>query len=247
MRSMFIASALSLALTSSTTLSSPAITKIETIGSTGLQGFVTTPYLKPGVPKEYWIYGPWVNWASKITLGGVAMGKLADGDKMVKVLLVVPSSTPRGVKQLKLTISCPPWPVNFDCTPVTLTRDVMVLGAGSVSKVDPNADVPLNTPVNLVVYGTNMMNAAIIKSKSSFSGAMYTERTSASFKVTGTTASCGSAILMIGDQAEGGDMYPYGTLLVKTNQACGYVPPPRPMTGGCPPGTSYSIATKSCQ
>ena len=246
MKSILIAGALSLSLTTSTTVAVPSITKIETIGSTGLQGFVTTPYLKPGVPKTYWIYGPWLDYAQTIWLNGVRMGKLGTGDKMVKVMLVVPAGTPRGMQQLKVTIDCG-FALLLDCKSVALTRNVMVLGSGTVTSVTPNVDVPLNTPVNLVVSGTNMMNTAIIKSKSSFNGAMYTERTSSSFKVTGTTASCGSAILMIGDQAEGGDMYPYGTLLVKTNQACGYVPPPRTMTGGCPAGTSYNTTTKTCQ
>jgi len=246
MKSILIAGALSLSLTSSTTLSIPAITRIETVGSTGLQGSVTVPYLKPGVPKTYWIYGPWLDYAQTIWLNGVRMGKLGTADKMVKVMLVVPESTPRGLQQLKITIDCG-FALLLDCKSVALTRNVMVLGSGTVTSVTPNVDVPLNTPVNLVVSGTNMMNAGIIKSKSSFNAAMYSERSSGSFKVTGTTASCGSAIVMVGDQAEGGDMYPYGTLLVKTNQACGYVPPPRTMTGGCPAGTSYNTTTKTCQ
>ena len=246
MRPMFFASALSLVLTSSTTTSAPAITKIETVGSTGLQGSVTTPYLKPGVPKTYWIHGPWLDYTQNVYLNNVRMGVLGREDKMVKVQLLVPPGTSRGTVQMKVTIDCG-FALALGCKSVMLTRNVMVLGSGTVTSVAPNEGVALNQPVNLVISGTNMQNAGVIEKKSSFDAAMYSERTSTSFKVTGTTASCGSAIVMVGDQAEGGDVYPYGTLLVKTTQACGYQPPPRTISGGCPAGTSWNNTLKTCQ
>jgi hypothetical protein len=174
------------------------------------------------------------------------MGILGRADKMVKVLLLVPPSTSRGMVQMKVTIDCG-FALALGCKSVMLTRNVMVLGSGTVTSVAPSEGVPLNQPVNLVISGTNMQNAGVIEKKSSFDAAMYSERTSTSFKVTGTTTSCGSAIVMVGDQAEGGDVYPYGTLLVKTNQACGYQPPPRTLNGGCPAGTTWNNTIKQCQ
>ena len=246
MRSIFVAGALSLSLTSSSMMLPPAITKIETVGSTGLQGSVTVPYLKPGIPKTYWIYGPWLDYTQNVYLNNVRMGILGREDKMVKAQLLVPFGTSRGMVQMKVTIDCG-FAMALGCKSVMLTRNVMVLGSGTVTSVAPNQGVPLNQPVNLVISGTNMQNAGVIEKKSSFDAAMYSERTSTSFKVTGTTASCGSAIVMVGDQAEGGDVYPYGTVLVKTNQACGYTPPASTFSGGCPAGTSWNNTLKTCQ
>jgi hypothetical protein len=233
------------ASTNPTALATPAITKIETIGATGLQGFVTTPYLKPGVSKEYWIYGPWLDHADRITLNGVAMTKLGTADKMVKAKLVVPGSTPRGKQTLRITISC--WFTIGDCREVTLTRDVMILRSGWVGSVTPNVDITPNQPVTLTISGSNLQNADVIETRSMFKAVSISSRTSTSFKMTGTTSTCGTAVIIVGDEAEGGDVYPYGTLSVKTNATCSYVPPPKIMSSGCPAGQYWDNNTKTCK
>jgi hypothetical protein len=123
----------------------------------------------------------------------------------------------------------------------------MILRSGTVTSVTPNDGIVPNQPVTLTIKGSNLQNATILKMKSMFSSAMLSERTSTSFKSTGTTSACGTAVVIVGDEAEGGDVYPYGTLSVKTNATCGYVPPPRTMSSGCPAGQYWDNTSKTCK
>ena len=53
MRSLALIGTASLSIfTASMTMSAPAINRIETVGSTNLQGRVGTPFLMPGIAKD---------------------------------------------------------------------------------------------------------------------------------------------------------------------------------------------------
>ena len=256
MRAMFLASAVSMTIMSGATLAVPSITRIETITASGHQSPVNTPFLKPAVPKEYWIFGNRVNDVSKVTLGGVEMGVLEKKTSMIRVLLLVPPNTARGLKELKLTftkLDCPfyipnPFTPPPNCPDFVLKRNVMVLRAGTVTGVNPSTGVTPNQSVTLKFTGTNLQNATVLRSKSMFITTSLSNRLSGSFDATGTTSVCGKAVVMVGDEAEGGDVYPYGTLLVGTNATCAYQPVPRPASGStCPPGQYWDVNAKVCK
>lgn len=248
--------ALAAVMTVSSAATTPTITRIDTMGYTGLKGYVNTPYLKPGVPKEYWIYGNRVNDAKRVTLAGTPVGVLERGSNMLKVFLLVPPGTSRGMKALKLTfdpLSCPfyipnPFTSPPNCPDFHLTRDVMVLRAGTVSSVSPNVGITPNQQVTLTFSGSNLQNATIIQKISMFKAVSVAERNSGSLKVKATTSTCGVAVAIIGDEAEGGEMYPYGTLNVRTTATCPYQPPPNVLGGSpCPPGQYWDVAAQSCK
>ena len=254
MRAMFLMSGVSMTLMSGATLAVPSITRIETITSSGHQSPVSTPFLKPAVPKEYWIFGNRVGDVSKVTLGGVEMGVLEKQSSVIRVLLLVSPNTARGIKELKLTftkLDCPIIYNPFDppsCPDFVLKRNVMVLRAGTVTGVSPNSGVTPNQSVTLRFSGSNLQNATVLRSKSMFITTALSNRLSGSFDATGTTSVCGKAVVMVGDEAEGGDVYPYGTLLVGTNATCAYQPVPRPASGStCPPGQYWDVNAKVCK
>lgn len=226
------------------------------MGVTGLKGFVNTPYLKPGVPKEYWIYGNRVNDAKRVTLAGTSVTILERGSNMLKVFLLVPQGTSRGTRVLRLTfnpLNCPfyiPNPITPapNCPDFHLTRDVMVLRTGTISGVIPNSGITPNAPDTLTFSGSNLQNATIIERRSMFRAVSVLDRGATSLVVRATASTCGVAVVMVGDEAEGGEMYPYGTLNVRTNATCPYQPPPSSIGASrCPSGQYWDAATSSCR
>ena len=256
MRSLFFAGAVSMAFMSPASFANPTITRIETITASGHQSPVNTPFLKPAVPKEYWIFGNRVNDVSKVTLGGVEMGVLERKTSQIRVLLLVPPNTSRGTKELRLTftkLDCPfyipnpftPPPV---CPDFTLKRDLMVLRTGTVTGVTPADGITPNQSVTLKFSGTNLQNATVLRSKSMFITTSLANRLAGSFDATGVTSVCGKALIVVGDEAEGGDLYPYGTMLVGTNKTCPYQPVPSTVSASrCPPGQYWDEALKTCK
>jgi hypothetical protein len=240
--------------TASMTMTGPAINRIETVGSPNLQGRVGTPFLMPGIAKDYWIYGPWLDYTSKVTLAGVVqtkenIGWPAQYAPGVKVHLKVPSGTSRGIRKLRITIGCNGMDLVSDCVNKTFERDLMVLQSGFVNTVAPSTGIPVNQQVTLTIAGSNLSHAGIIRNRTMFVGTSTSNKLDGSFQMTGYTSQCGTAVIMVGDEAEGGDVYPYGSVSVKTTATCGYTPPPTTLRSGsgCPTGQTFNTQTGVCQ
>src|SRR5688572_14066399 len=174
MRKLALAGMASLAFVSSSApLAPPSITRIETVGYTNLQGPVSTPYLKPGVPKEYWIQGPWLDHVNAVRIDNVSQARLGtkdlgNGIGQIHVRLSVPSTTTRGVKPLQVHIDCGVFGVSgfgmqvSDCRTGWHVRDLMVLQTGTVSTVTPDANLIMNQRDTFVVNGSGLNNAGVI-------------------------------------------------------------------------------------
>ena len=231
----------------------PRIKRIETVNASNLQAPVTTPYVAPGQAKEYWIYGPWVDWADAVMLGGVPQTILekkplfnSDG-ALLRVRLKVPDGAARGQIDLAVHVNCTLAPFT-DCATGNLTRKVQVLRVGTVSGISPNTGVVAGTPTPFTVSGTGMDVATIYAWRTTMTNTSIQSRTSTTLAFTGAPH-CGSSTVVIRDMAEGGDFYPYsGVATVSSSTQCGYQPPPKTMTtGSCPVGQVWDPNTKTCK
>lgn len=231
----------------------PAIKRIETVSATNLQAPVSIPYVAPGQSKEYFFYGPWLDNVDKVTFLGTSQAILekksflgTDG-ALVRVRLTAPAGTSRGERDLTLHIGCPPIPFT-DCVTGNITRKAMVLRVGTVSLITPSSGVVAGTPTQFIIYGTGLDVATFVKNKTLMTSTTMQSRTSTSFSFTGTPV-CGSSVVMLRDQAEGGDFYPYsGVATVSSSTQCGYQAPASTMSGpgSCPKGQVYNATSKTC-
>ncbi len=229
----------------------PGIKRIETINASNLQAPVTTPYVAPGQSKEYWIYGPWVDFTDHVTFLGTNQTIIekktlfnSDGG-LLRVRLSAPSGTTRGERDITIHIACPIVPFT-DCASGNHTRKGMVLRVGAVNRIDPSTNVTAGQVTAFTVYGTGL-EVASLHPKTLITNTTVSERTATTLKFTGT-AGCGSAVVLLRDAAEGGDVFPYtGTMTVTTTSQCGYQPVSRPLTAvSCPTGQTYDPNTKTC-
>ena len=229
----------------------PAIKRIETANFSNLQAAVGTPYIAPGKSKEYFIYGPWMDYVDKVTFLGasqtiVEKKALWNGDGgLLRVKLSAPAGTSRGLRAMTVHTSCPPVPFT-DCQERTITRNVMVLRVGALSQITPNSNLAKGQATSFTITGTGLDVAVVFPFRTMLSNTSDPVRTATTFQFTGTPMSCGTNVVLLRDEAEGGDFYPYtGGLSVATTATCAYQPPPVPSTF-CATGTVYDPVTKTC-
>ena len=231
----------------------PSLDRFETVGATNLQARVGTPFVAPGKVKEYFIYGQWLDWASSVTLDGVPQTIVekkalfnSDGS-LLRVKLTAPPGTPRGIRTLVVRVGCPPIPFT-DCRNVTFSRNVMVLRVGSISSITPSSGVTATQVSPFTVSGSGL-DVAALHFRTHIKASGTPTRSAGTFGFSGTPM-CGSNVVMLRDEAEGGDVYPYtGTLNVQTSTQCGYQPQTRTMgTPGtiCPANQTFNTSTNSC-
>jgi len=251
MRSVFVITMAAAAVASAAPKAPPSLNRFETVGATNLQARVGTAYVAPGKVKEYFIYGQWMDWASSVTLDGVPQTIVekkalfnADG-ALLRVKLTVPPGTTRGIRPLVVRVSCPPIPFT-DCKNVSFTRDVMVLRVGSVTSITPSSGVTATQATGFTVSGSGL-DVATLHFRTQIRASGTTTRTAATFGFSGTPV-CGMNVVMLRDEAEGGDVYPYtGVLNVYTTTQCGYQPPPTTFKSvSCPTGQVYDAGSKTC-
>jgi hypothetical protein len=230
----------------------PGIKRFETVGATNLVAPVGTPFVAPGKVKEYSIYGPWLDYAKSVTLDGIPQTVLekkalwnADG-ALLRVKLTAPPGTSRGLHDLVVKIECPAVPFT-DCRNGNLTRRIMVLRVGTITTIGPSGNIPAAQVFPFNVSGTGLDVASLhFRTTIKPTGAAPV-RSAGTFVFTGIPV-CGMNVVILRDQAEGGDVYPYtGVLNVYTTTACGYQPV-APVNSGssCPAGKVYNTTTKTC-
>jgi hypothetical protein len=251
MRSILIAGAAAGTLLGVVRFEDPAVKRIETVNFSNLMAPVGTPYIAPGKSKDYYFYGPWVDWADKVTFLGASQTIVEKRpfvtatEGLLRVRLTAPSGTSRGQRDLTIHISCGIGALG-GCKEGNLIRKAMVLRVGAASAITPNTDVTVGQPTSFTVTGTGLDVASIFVFRTGLSNTATTSRSANVFHFTGTANGCGSNIVLLRDEAEGGDFYPFiGALGVATSTTCGYTPPPKVMTS-CASGTVYDATTKTC-
>jgi hypothetical protein len=252
MRSVFAITMLAAAVAAAAPTLPPSLSRFETVGATNLQARVGTPYVAPGKVKEYFIYGQWMDWASSVTLDGIPQTIVekkalfnSDGG-LLRVKLTVPPGTDRGIRTLVVRVGCPPIPFT-DCRNVTFSRNVMVLRVGSVSSITPSSGVTATQSFPFNVSGSGL-DVAALHFRTHIRASGTPMRSASTFGFTGTPV-CGMNVVMLRDEAEGGDVYPYsGVLNVYTTTQCGYQAPPRigSPSSGCPAGQTFNTTTQTC-
>lgn len=202
----------------------PRVNRAETINFANLMSSVGTIYVAPGKTKEYYLYGPWLDFASKVTLLGSTQQIVekrtlfnADGG-LLRVKLT--GSGGRGITTAVITISCPPIPFT-DCAPSTTFR-VMVLGVGTVSSIDPADNVAPSATRSFRVRGSGLDNSTVFLFRTDLKNVAVQGNSGGTLDFTGTTSSCGTNRVIVRDVAEGGDFYPFpGGLDIHLSTACG--------------------------
>jgi hypothetical protein len=229
----------------------PAVRRIETVNFSNLMAPVGTPYVAPGQAKEYYFYGPWVDWADKVTFLGATQTIVEKRpfvtatEGLLRVRLSAPSGTGRGLHDLTIHISCGLGAM-AGCKEGNLVRKAMVLRVGTLSSITPNSGVTVDQPTSFTIAGTGLDVASVFVFRTALANTSTTSRTSTLFHFIGTPKGCGTNVVLLRDEAEGGDFYPYtGALNVTTTSTCGYTPPPKVMTT-CASGTVYNATTKTC-
>jgi hypothetical protein len=222
----------------------PAIKRVETVNFANLMSTVGTPYVAPGKTKEYYIYGPWLDYTSEVRFLNATqtiVEKKATWDDDGALLRVkLTGSGERGIKTATIRISCPTVPLTGiiigDCRNVTLNLNVMVLSSGTVTRIDPDTVEPQSrNPFH--VYGTNLANATVFEFRTDLKAIDDVSGTTSQLNFTGTSSTCGTNRVMIRDKAEGGDFYPFGGVDVRLTKPCGYTGVSSGMIlGGSSPG-----------
>lgn len=249
--SLLLATAVTATLFAASHRAPPGIKRIETVNFSNLQAPVNKPFLAPGKSKEYFIYGPWMDYADKVTFLGATQEILEkkplfnDDGGLLRVRLTAPAATSRGERDVTIHIGCPLIPFT-DCTTKNLTRSVMVLRVGTLSQITPNSNLTLGQASPFMITGTGLEVATVFTFRTMVTNTSIASRSPGSFTFTGTPSSCGTNVVMLRDQAEGGDFYPYaGTLTVSTTATCTMQPAPRALIS-CPTGTNYDATSKTC-
>jgi len=207
------------------TAETPRVIRVETRNAANQWAPVSTPYVAPGHEKEYVIYGPWVDYADKVTFANVAQvivekkALLTSDAGVLRVRLTAPASAPRGVRELTIHITCPAIPFT-DCVTGNLTQKVMVLRVGTVTRIEPAIGVVAGAPTEFVVFGTGL-DVAALHPKVPAVAPRSVRRTESTFRFTATMP-CGTSAILLRDEAEGGDVYPYvGNPTVASKGNCG--------------------------
>jgi len=251
MRAMLIAGAVAGTLLGVVPFADPAVRRIETVNFSNLMAPVGTPFVAPGQSKEYYIYGPWVDWADKVTFLGATQTIIEKRpfvtatEGLLRVRLFAPSGTSRGLRDVTIHISCGIGAL-AGCKEGNLLRKAMVLRVGTVSSITPNSGVTVDQPTSFSVTGTGLDVASIFVFRTALANTATTSRAPTLFQFTGTPKGCGTNVVLLRDEAEGGDFYPYnGAPNVLTSTTCGYTAPPKVLTT-CANGTVYNATTKTC-
>ena len=207
-------------------LEAPKAKRFETINFANLMAPVGTPYVAPGKTKEYYVYGPWVDFADSVTFRGARQiiverrGAGADGG-LLRVKLT--GSGARGRSNATIKIKCPPIPFT-DCVNGNITFPVMVLGVGTLTRIDPDT-VDANSRRTFRIDGTGLDNATVFLFRTDLKAIADESNSATRLTFTATSTGCGTNRVRVRDVAEGGDFYPFpGGLDVRLTTSCGYVP-----------------------
>ena len=209
--------------------------RFETVNFANLMAPVTRAYVAPGKTKEYNIYGPWIELATKVTLNGVAqeiVGRqpfATAKEGLLRVKLTGATGAPRGTQALIINIVCPPL---VGCAPVQATQ-VMVLGVGTLIGITPNNNVAVNQPVPFTITGQGLDNSTVFLFRTDLRAVNVTGNSPGTLSFTGSTAACGTNRVRVRDVAEGGDFYPFpGGLDIDLATSCGVRPGSGSSIGG---------------
>jgi hypothetical protein len=223
-RTIAVALTVAISLIESRRGNAPAVRRIETINAANLMAPVGTPFVAPGQPKEYVFFGPWVDYADTVKFMGATQAVLekralyTDDGGMLRVRLSAPANTSRGPRDVTIHVACPPVPFT-DCRNGTLSRRVMVLRVGSVTKIEPSSGVTPAQPTEFTIHGVGL-EVADLHARTPLTSPTLGERTPVRLKFTASIG-CGTVAVLLRDEAEGGDVYPYiGHVTVSTTGRC---------------------------
>jgi hypothetical protein len=220
---------------------SPRVKRIETVNFANLMAPADTVYIAPGKVKEFRLYGPWLDWTSKVTLLNVSQTILekrptfnSDGG-LLRLNISAPSSASPGVTVAIVNIGCPPVPV--DCAPV-ITFPVRIVRVGTATAITPNTNVPAGERINFTITGTNLNTATIFAFRTGLKNVTNVVPGANTLRFSALTTSCGTNRVHVRDAGEGGDFFPYpGGLDVRLDSACGVARIATGMvSGGTAPG-----------
>ncbi len=218
----------------------PGIRRIETVNFANLMAPVTRPYVAPGKTKEYYIYGPWLDYADRVSFLGtvqtIVEKRTVGGDDGGLLRVKLTGAGERGLKTATIRIACPMIPFT-DCVSGNVTFQVMVLGVGTLTRIDPDT-VDANDRETFTVYGTGLDNAKVFEFRSDLTGIANQANNETWLRFDASSTACGTNRVRVRDVAEGGDFYPFpGGLDVRLTKACGYTPISSGITvGGSAPG-----------
>ena len=149
--------------------------------------------------------GPWMDYVtSATTSNGVSARNIEHADKQVTMILDASASAARGDMNLRLNITCPPFPINFDCGSSALLK-VKIFETGPINTIQPSGIVPPNSVITFDLTGEAMGVAKLNARLLSLSGASVLSRTPTSIKVKGKTPSCGYVDVALTDEAGDGE------------------------------------------
>jgi hypothetical protein len=200
----------------------PRIKRKETVNFSNLVAPVDTVYVAPGKTKEYTLYGPWLDFASKVTFMGadqpiterVPMPFTSDAAR-IKVKMT--GSGSRALRTATITILCPPF---TDCQP-SLSFPVRVLSTGTLTSITPADGVAGNAYGHFHIIGTNLDNATVFLFRTNLSAVGNITNSATTLDFDARTSSCGTNRVIVRDAAEGGDFYPFpGGLDVRLSTTC---------------------------
>lgn len=223
----------------SSALESPRIKRIETVNFSNLMAPTDTVFIAPGKVKEFRLYGPWLDWTTKVTLLNIEQGILekrptfnSDGGLLRLNIAAVPTASP-GVAIAVVNIGCPPFP--SDCAPV-ITFPVRIVRVGTATTITPNTNVPAGERLDFTITGTNLSTATIFEFRTALKNPTNVVATANTLRFSALTTSCGTNRVHVRDRSVGGDYYPFpGGLDVRLDSACGVA---RIATGGLSSGGS---------
>ena len=215
--------------------------RFETTNFSNLKAPVTRPYVAPGKTKEYYIYGKWVELATKVTLNNVQqviVGRqpfATSTEGLLRVNLTVPAGTARGIQAAIVHIACPY--MLPGCAPA-LPFQVQVLRVGTATSITPNANLPVSQMGRFTITGVGLDDATVFLFRTNLTAVSNITNTASTLSFNGFTATCGSNLVRVRDVAEGGDFYAFpGALNIDLATDCGYRPVgSSTVSGGSTPG-----------
>jgi hypothetical protein len=217
-------------IVSAFSLEAPRVKRIETLNFSNLMARVDTAYVAPGKTKEYYIYGPWMDYASQVKLLNssqtiVEKKALYNSDGgLLRVNLTVPAGTSRGVRTATVTIACPMIPFT-DCASTTRSFPVMVLGVGTLTKIEPKTAVAANQYQSFKITGTGLDNSTVFLFRTDLRAITVTSNSATTLEFKGSTSACGTNRVRVRDVAEGGDFYAFpGGLDISLATSCALSP-----------------------
>ncbi|HEX6574437.1 MAG TPA: CARDB domain-containing protein [Gemmatimonadaceae bacterium] len=198
------------------------IKRKETVNFSNLVSSVETVYVAPGKTKEYTLYGPWLDFASKVTFMGsdqpiTERMPLPFTSDAAKIKVKMTGSGSRALRTATISIVCPPF---TDCVS-THTFPVRVLSQGTISSITPDQGVAPNSNQHFRIVGTNLDNATVFLFRTDLRAVSNVSNSDGWLEFNASTSSCGSNRVMVRDAAEGGDFYPFtGSLDVRLSTTC---------------------------